>query len=116
MKSVTYLLDEYRTTRWFAGTSTESYEMSLSLRCMVTWYVPGGTTNSCFHHKKSVLNSSPCPTKKSGVFPFNKTASRSAPSIAIEPNGPETFAATASRATSRLVVFPAVIVTVRVTG
>src|SRR5215472_5071896 len=53
-------LEASTTTRWLAGTTTGPDQTSLSLPCMLNSYVPGGTTNSCFHNQ-SLLNSSPWP-------------------------------------------------------
>src|SRR5271167_2233312 len=39
------------TTRWVAGTLTGPDQTSLSPDRTETWYVPGGTTSSCFHHQ-----------------------------------------------------------------
>src|SRR5208337_4519296 len=81
----------------------------------VSWCLPGGTMSSCFH-THSLLNSSPWPTKKAGVLPFRSTASRSAPSMVMQPHGPVTLTGTASRVTSSFAVFLASMVTLRVVG
>src|SRR6516225_11203814 len=81
-------------TRWSAATVTGPDHSSLPYRVTVTWCVPGGTISSWRQTKKSLSNSSTCPTKYSGFLPFRRTAAPvGAPhpaSIWMRPRGPGT--------------------------